>query len=319
MDECRRIYNIDSIPVVSSVRIQWITTEKNRIIMEYILHLLILICIYTMLAQSLNLSAGFGGLFSLAQAGFYGVGAYVAAILSVHFHFSFLLILFIAILINAFLSIVVASISLRTIDDYFIICTLGIQVIAFSLMNNWAQMTNGPLGIANIPALNIGGLVFEDKISFSCLSLFFVIIVYILIKRIVKTSFGYTLQSLSEDEIYTSSLGKNVYLSKLIAFTLSGIIATIPGVLYAYYISYIDPSSFTVNESIFILSITIIGGLRNLEGAFFAACFLILLPELLSFIGFPNSIAANIKQIIYGMALVLVTVKPGFKISVRRK
>lgn len=287
--------------------------------MEYILHLLILICIYTMLAQSLNLSAGFGGLFSLAQAGFYGVGAYVAAILSVHFHFSFLLILFIAILINAFLSIVVASISLRTIDDYFIICTLGIQVIAFSLMNNWAQMTNGPLGIANIPALNIGGLVFEDKISFSCLSLFFVIIVYILIKRIVKTSFGYTLQSLSEDEIYTSSLGKNVYLSKLIAFTLSGIIATIPGVLYAYYISYIDPSSFTVNESIFILSITIIGGLRNLEGAFFAACFLILLPELLSFIGFPNSIAANIKQIIYGMALVLVTVKPGFKISVRRK
>lgn len=289
--------------------------------MEYILHLFILICIYTMLAQSPNLSAGFGGLISLAQAGFYGVGAYVAAILSVHFHFSFLLILFIAILINAFLSIVVASISLRTIDDYFIICTLGIQVIVFSLMNNWVQMTNGPLGIANIPVLNIGGLVFEDRISFSCLSLFFMTIVYILIKQIVKTSFGYTLQSLSEDEIYTSSLGKNVYLSKLIAFTLSGIIATIPGVLYAYYISYIDPSSFTVNESIFILSITIIGGLRNLKGAFFAACFLILLPELLSFIGFTNSIAANIKQIIYGMALILVIVKPSmlFKISVRRK
>lgn len=277
--------------------------------MEYILHLLILICIYTMLAQSLNLSAGYGGLISLAQAGFYGVGAYVAAVLSIHFHFSFLLILFIAILINAFWAIIVASISLRTIDDYFIICTLGIQVVVFSLMNNWVQMTNGPLGIANIPALNIGGQVFDNRISFSCLSLFFMIIVYILIKEIVKTSFGYTLQSLSEDEIYTSSLGKNVYLSKLIAFTLSGIIATIPGVLYAYYISYIDPSSFTVNESIFILSITIIGGLKNLKGAFFAACFLILLPELLSFIGFPSSISANIRQIIYGIALILITAK----------
>lgn len=277
--------------------------------MEYILHLAILICIYTILSQSLNLSAGYGGLISLAHAGFYGVGAYVAAILSVHFQIPFLCILFIAILINGLLSIIVASISLRTIDDYFIICTLGIQVIAFSLMNNWVQVTNGPLGIANIPALEIGGFIFESRSSFLLLSLFFAFVIYLLISRIIKTSFGYTLQSLSEDEIYTASLGKNVYLSKLIAFTLSGMLAAIPGVLYAYYVSYIDPSSFTVNESIFILSITIIGGQRNLRGSFFAACFLVILPELLSLIGLPNSISANIKQIIYGMLLILVTAK----------
>lgn len=275
--------------------------------MEYVLHLLILICIYTMLSQSLSLSAGYGGLISLAHAGFYGVGAYVTAILSVHFQMSFLCILPIAILINSLLSIIVASISLRTVDDYFIICTLGIQVIAFTLMNNWVQLTNGPLGIANIPMLEIGGYVFESRISFLLLSLFFAYIIYMLISHIVNTSFGYTLQSLSEDEIYTTSLGKNIYLSKLTAFTLSAMIAAIPGILYAYYVSYIDPSSFTVNESIFILSITIIGGLMNLKGSFFAACFLVLLPELLSFIGLSNSISANVKQIIYGIALVFMT------------
>lgn len=191
--------------------------------------------------------------------------------------------------------------------DIFLL--VGVQVIVFSLMNNWVQVTNGPLGIANIPALEIGGYVFESRNSFLALSLFFAFVIYLLISRIVKTSFGYTLQSLSEDEIYTASLGKNVYLSKLTAFTLSGMLAAIPGVLYAYYVSYIDPSSFTVNESIFILSITIIGGQRNLRGSLFAASFLVVLPELLSLIGLPNSISANIKQIIYGMLLILVTAR----------
>ena len=91
--------------------------------------------------------------------------------------------------------------------------------------------------------------------------------------------------------------------------------AAIPGTLYAHYISYIDPTSFTVNESIFVLSIVIIGGLGNLTGSFLAAVFLVLLPEALRFVGMPDSIAANMRQIIYGLILVLVmmTGKNGVK------
>ncbi|GHT36965.1 hypothetical protein FACS189427_09330 [Planctomycetales bacterium] len=81
-------------------------------------------------------------------------------------------------------------------------------------------------------------------------------------------------------------------------------LAAIPGVLYAHYISYIDPTSFTVDESIFILSIVIIGGMRNLWGSVFAAAFLVFLPEALRFVGLPNSIAANLRQIIYDMILI---------------
>lgn len=274
--------------------------------MEYILHLLILIGIYSMLSQSLNLSAGFGGMISLAHAGFYGVGAYTAAILSVNFQFPFLLTLPIAMLFCGLLALIVSAISLRTVDDYFIICTLGIQVVVFSLMNNWMSLTNGPLGIPGIPPINLFGFAVDSKLLFLLLTIVFVALSFVFFRKLTRSSFGLTLRALSEDEIFTQSLGKNVYLSKVIAFTIGAMIAAIPGVLYAHYISYIDPSSFTVDESIFILSIVIIGGMRNLWGSLIASAFLVLLPEALRFVGMPNAIAANMRQIIYGAILIFM-------------
>jgi len=274
--------------------------------MEYILHLFILICFYTLLSQSLNLAAGYTGLISLAQAGFYGIGAYTTAILSSQFGFSFWLNLPLAMLISGAVALVVSLIALRTVEDYFIICTLGIQVIFFSIMNNWMDLTMGPLGIPGIPSIHFFGMDLDNKISFLLLSVSFVAFVWFVLRNISKSGFGKILRAISEDEIYAQSIGKNVYQSKIISFTISAILAAIPGALYAHYISYIDPTSFTVNESIFILSIVIIGGLGNLAGSFLAAAFLMLLPEALRFVGMPDSIAANMRQIIYGLILVIV-------------
>lgn len=289
--------------------------KKWRCNMEYILHLLILICFYTLLSQSLNLSAGFTGLISLAHAGFYGIGAYTTAILSVKFGISFWLSIPLAMLISGVIAFIVSLIALRTVEDYFIICTLGIQVIIFTIMNNWMDLTRGPLGIPGIPSISLLGFNFDRKISFLLLSLFFVAIIWFVLRNISKSGFGKTLTAISEDEIYSQSIGKNVYLSKTVSFTLSAMFASIPGALYAHYISYIDPTSFTVNESIFILSIVIIGGLGNLTGSFLAAAFLVLLPEALRFVGMPDNIAANMRQIIYGLILVIVmmTGKNGVK------
>jgi branched-chain amino acid transport system permease protein len=192
------------------------------------------------------------------------------------------------------------------VEDYFVICTLGIQVILFSLMNNLMDLTGGPLGILGIPSISLFGINLDNKIFFLLLSLFFVAIIWFVLYNISKSGFGKTLTAISEDEIYSQSIGKNVYLSKTVSFTLSAIFASIPGALYAHYISYIDPTSFTVSESIFILSIVIIGGLGNLTGSFLAAAFLVLLPEMLRFVGMPDSIAANLRQIVYGLTLVLI-------------
>jgi branched-chain amino acid transport system permease protein len=277
--------------------------------MEYILHILIFICLYSILSQSLTLTAGYSGLISLAHAGFFGMGAYSAAILSLQYHFPFFATLPIAMFISVICAVIVSVIALRTVDDYFIIITLGIQVVAFSVMNNWMSLTNGPMGIRDIPAISFFAFTFESKFSFLLLTLFFAIGVFFILRNITKSPFGRILIALSEDEIFTKSLGKKVYQAKVASFTIGSMIAAIPGVLYAHYISYIDPTSFTIDESIFILSIVIIGGMRNLWGSAIAATVLVILPEALRFIGMPSNIAANMRQIIYGLALVIMMLK----------
>jgi len=279
--------------------------------MEYILHLAILICIYTILAQSLSLVAGYSGQISLAQAGFYGIGAYTTALLSVNFGTPVLLNLFVALILSGLIAFVVAKVAVKTIDDYYIIITLGIQVVIYSIMNNWQSLTHGPLGIPGIPTFTVFGFAFENKLSFLLLSALFAGLVWFILYRLSSSPFGRVLRALSEDEVYAKSLGKNVVNAKISSFVISGMLASIAGVLYAHYISYIDPTSFTVDESIFILSIVIIGGMRNLKGIFFAAAFLVLLPEALRFVGMPSSIAANMRQIFYGLALIIVVFRMG--------
>jgi branched-chain amino acid transport system permease protein len=259
-----------------------------------------------MLSQSLTLTAGYSGLISLAHAGFYGIGAYTSAILSVNYGFPFLATLPLAMVLSGIIAIIVSVIALRTVDDYFIIITLGIQIIAFSIMNNWMELTNGPLGIPGITAISILGFKFSSKISFLILTLILTALVFYILRNITKSPFGRILIALSEDEILTKSLGKKVYQAKVISFTIGAMFAAIPGVLYAHYISYIDPSSFTIDESIFILSIVIIGGMRNLWGSAIAAAVLVILPEALRFIGMPGNIAANLRQIIYGIILIFM-------------
>lgn len=273
--------------------------------MEYLLHLLIIICIYSILAQSLSLVAGYSGQISLAHAGFYGIGAYTTAIMSVNNGFSPFVNLLLAMLLSGIVAYIVSKVAVKTVDDYYIIITLGVQVVIFSIMNNWQSVTNGPLGIAGIPQFSVFGISLESKWSFLLLSALFAALVWFLLYNITNSPFGRVLRALSEDEIYTNSLGKNVGQAKVVSFVISGMLASIAGVLYAHYISYIDPTSFTLDESIFILSIVIIGGMRNLRGIFLTAVFLVLLPEALRFVGFPSSVAANIRQIVYGAALVV--------------
>ncbi|MCB0722159.1 MAG: branched-chain amino acid ABC transporter permease [Ignavibacteriae bacterium] len=274
--------------------------------MEYILHTLILISFYTMLAQSLNLPAGFTGLISLAHAGFYGVGAYTTALLALNFGVSFWISLPAAMLLSGLLALIISLIALRTVEDYFIVCTLGIQVIIFSIMNNWMDLTHGPQGLKDIPPIFFFGIEIDSKTGFLSIAVLFTALVWYILRNISRSGFGKTLTAISEDEIYSESIGKNVYKAKVISFALGAVLAAIPGALYAHYISYVDPTRFTINESIFILSIVIIGGMGNLRGSFYSAAFLVLLPEALRFLGMPDSIAANMRQIIYGLILVVV-------------
>jgi len=123
--------------------------------------------------------------------------------------------------------------------------------------------------------------------------------------RIGHSPFGRVLKSIREDEIFTQTVGKNIAFFKVSIFVIGASMASVAGAIYSYYISFIDPSSFTVMESIFILSIVIIGGAGNIWGSILGAAFLVILPEALRFLGMPSAIAPNVRQIIYGALLVL--------------
>lgn len=274
--------------------------------MDYVLHLLVFVLLYGMVALSLNVASGFTQLISLAQAGFFGVGAYTTAILATRYGWPLWANLALAMAVAGLVALPVAVVALRTVEDYFIICTLGMGVILFSVMNNWMDLTRGPLGIPGIPAVTLFGRPLTAKWEWVVLAGALYAAVFWVARNLKESALGRVLVAISEDEIFCQSLGKNVGLAKLQSFVLGAMLAAVPGALYAHYVSFIDPTSFTIHESIFVLSIIIVGGMGNLWGSLAAAAFMMLVPEALRFVGLPGSIAANVRQIIYGAALVLV-------------
>lgn len=273
--------------------------------MEYLLHILILIGIYTILSVSLNLLVGYTGILSIAHAAFYGVGAYVVALMALKLQTPFLLNLILAIIASGIFGAVVGIPSLRLRDDYFVIATFAFQIITFSILNNLVDFTGGPLGLPGIPQPVIFGYQVTTHIEFLILVLILGGFTFWISNRIVKSPFGRLLKAIREDEVFVRAAGRNVSEAKVKVFVIGASLASIAGVVYATYITYIDPTSFTVMESIFIISIVIIGGAANLKGSIVGAAVLVALPELLRFIGLPNAIAANIRQILYGALLVI--------------
>ena len=241
----------------------------------------------------------------MAHAAFYGIGAYVAALMALRLDSPFILNLFLAIIGAALFGAVVGIPSLRIKDDYFAIATFAFQIITFSILNNLVDFTGGPLGLPGIPQPEIFGFTVSTHIEFLILVTILAAITYWIANKIVKSPFGKVLKAIREDEIFTHAAGKNVFAYKVKIFMIGAGLASIAGVIYATYITYIDPTSFTIMESIFIISIVIIGGAGNLKGSVIGAVVLVALPELLRFVGLPNSVAANIRQILYGGLLVV--------------
>jgi branched-chain amino acid transport system permease protein len=129
--------------------------------------------------------------------------------------------------------------------------------------------------------------------------------VYLTSRFIVNSSFGRVLKAIREDEEAIQVFGYNTLYFKLAVFVMSAGMAAVAGSFFASYITFIDPSSFTLMESVFILAIIILGGLANIRGSILGALFLILLPEILRFVGFPSDIAAQMRQVVYGVLLIL--------------
>jgi branched-chain amino acid transport system permease protein len=274
--------------------------------MEYIIHLLVLISIWSILGISLNLVVGYTGLLSITHATFFGVGAYGTAILMTSYGWNFFLAMIVGMIIAMIVSLVLGAILGKFKGDYYALASFGFNIIAFSIMLNWQSLTRGPLGIPGIGRPQIFDFIFKSNLHFLILSAVLALLVYLLSQYIVGSSFGRVIKAIREDEQAISVFGYNTKIYKMIVFVLAAGMAAVAGALFASYITFIDPSSFSLNESIFILSIVILGGLASNKGVFWGTVFLMLLPEALRFVGFPTDVAAQMRQVVYGLLLLFL-------------
>jgi len=276
-------------------------------ISAYLIHLLILVGIYLILAISLQFAVGFTGLLNLGHIAFYCVGAYTSALLALEgfpFWFCFLSAGIAAMLFGFLLSILTNKLK----GDYFALATFGFSFVIYAVALNWSGLTRGPLGLPGIPRPVLFGFIFSDNLSFLILIFIIALISYLLIKRIIASPFGKVLEAIRDDELATKVLGKNTFKIKSCTLGISAFFAGIAGSFYAYYITFIDPSSFAGLQLIPVLTIVIVGGLASLKGTVIATIILVLLPEPLRFIGFPSSVVGPARQIIYALLLLLILI-----------
>jgi len=226
----------------------------------YVAHYLVMVGIYTILAVSLNLLVGYAGIFSLAHAAVYGIGAYASALVALKLGLGFWGGLIVAAVAGACAAALVGIPSLRVAGDYYIVASFGLQVVILTVFMNWTDLTNGHAGLAGIPRPRVFGLVIDNPFKYVVLSLALAALTYAICHRLTGSAFGRTLRAVREDEIAAQATGKNVVLVKIVITTISSALGALGGSLYAHYITYINPSSFTLDESIFITSLVILGG-----------------------------------------------------------
>jgi branched-chain amino acid transport system permease protein len=273
--------------------------------MDYVLYVTSLVAVYGVLTVSLNLVLGYTGILSVAHAAFMGIGAYATALLVTDGGVNFFLTVPAGALIAGAVSAALASSTLRLKGDYYIIGSFGFQVIMYSVFLNWIALTKGPFGIRNIPKPRALGFAFDDPARFAVLALAFLALCLWVARRIAESPYGKVLRAIREDEVGAASIGKNVRRYKVTIFVVSAMLAAVGGSLYAGLISYVDPFAFTVNESIFLQALVIIGGAGNVYGSVVGAAVLIVLPEVLRFFDVPATVASPIREILYGTLMIL--------------
>ena len=273
--------------------------------MEYFLHIVIMVNIYIVLVLSANLPIGMANLLTLGQAAFYGIGAYISAFFLMQYNLPFVVVVLAVMLLTGLFSYMVSFASVKLKGDYFVLATLGFQMIVYTVLYNWTSVTRGPYGIPGIPSVKLAGIWNVSGVyGYFFLTCMVVVAAGFLFRSVKYSPYGRVLRAMRNDELVVAAMGRNPVSFKSWAFFLSAAFSGLAGLMYASYVSYIDPTSFTLDESIFIISALFIGGTGNIRGPILGAVFVVVLPELLRFVGLPNAIVANMRQIIYGLALI---------------
>ncbi len=287
--------------------------------------------LFVFLSLGLNIVVGFAGLLDLGYVAFFGVGAYVYALLaSPHFglHLPFWLILPIGAAVAAICGALLGAPTLKLRGDYLAIVTLGFGEIVRIFLNNLSQpinITNGPQGIGRIDPVRVGeisfaqtdtllGLTFSGPMKYYYLLLALLLLVIIINLRLQDSRIGRAWEAIREDELAARAIGIHTSRIKLLAFAMGASFGGVAGGMFAAIQAFISPESFVLTESVMILAMVVLGGMGNLWGVIAGALLLSFVPELLRYTVEPLQMALFghlliepevIRMLLFGLALVL--------------
>ena len=234
---------------------------------EYQIYVMALAFIWAIAVYGLNIITGFCGQLNLAHGGFFAIGAYVVAILTVDHGWAFWPAFIASGVFSAVFGFLVGIVSLRLKEHYFAIFTLCVGFIIYLLLDKWEALTHGSLGIINIaPPEGFGLIDFTRTIPFYYLVLFFLVLAIVLLSRISSSLLGRTFLAIRISDDLAQSLGINLMRNKVLAFVLSTVYAGLAGGLYAGVVRFIGPAEAEVVHTFDIITYLLVGGIGTLMG-----------------------------------------------------
>jgi branched-chain amino acid transport system permease protein len=289
------------ILIIAAFTIPFFVTSR------FLLHIMIMCCIWAMAATSMNLIMGYTGQVNLAHGAFFGIGAYSAGLLILKLGINFWPALLLACAITVVFGFLIGLLALRTKGSYFAIGTMCFNVIVTVIIDSWEGLTEGARGLLGIPRPPPIPLPFGKEIAFTSVAAnYYLILVSLLltilvIYRIVHSMLGRSFMAVRGNEELAESLGMNAMRAKLLSFLISTFFAAWAGVLYATYIGFLSPEISDYHVTFELLTFCLIGGLGTMAGPLIGAFILTITSELLHGIAVPRMVA-------YGFVLIIIMI-----------
>ncbi len=281
---------------------------------SYVLHLLIIAQLYAVLALALNFQLGSANIPNFATGASYGIGAYVSALLAIHFGVSFWLGLFASAAVATLFGFLLGIPCMRTRDSYLALVTIAFGIVIQQLLNNFAW-TGGANGLSGIPAptifghsladdLTLFGITLPSQANWYYLASLLVALAIVAAARLHNSRVGLAWNALRNDELAARCMGIDVTRYKVLAFMVDAFLSAFAGTIYAFYVSFISPDNFTFLVSVTIMTMVIVGGMDNIFGVIAGAFLLTILPE-------KFRVFSDYRLLIYGcIVITMLIVRP---------
>jgi branched-chain amino acid transport system permease protein len=249
---------------------------------SFYLTLTIRILFFSIVAMSLTFLAGQIGLVSLAQATFFGAASYAVAIATVQHQLPFFLAIPLALGAATALAAIFGLLAVRTSGIYFLMITLALGQIVWGLAFQWISLTGGYDGVSGLRSPSVGGVSFAQPQNFYYPLLLTFCLVAGLLQAIIRSPFGLAMRGVRESASRMEALGYPVTVIKYLAFVISGTVAGLAGIFFAYYTGIVNPSSLDLFRSVWVLVVAILGGVGSLFGAVLGTTIVVLLEIVVS-------------------------------------